>query len=262
MASMKKTTILFCCALLALFSCTKPSGVEVTQYYDVPGPYSRLYVGDGMNVTVSNDVEEIVITADENVMEKVKVHLSGGQLRIERKDFSAFRLMKAEVLLPYNEDLRDIEASMYASFTTSHGIEASDVSLTASSFSKVDINYIMANNLTINAENYSDVLADITVYNTTKLDLEHSDADITGSTENLRLKMTSNSELKKHWGNGGYYDFDCSYAYGSMSNSCKAYFHCYEEIEIKLTNNSELHCTGNPYYDECEWDDTSAIVFD
>ena len=108
--------------LIALFSCTKPSGVEVTQHFPITKNYYRLYISDGMKVTVTNQVDDIVITADENVMEKVKVHLSGGQLRIERKDFSAFRLMKAEVLLPYNEDLRDIEASMYASFTTSHGI--------------------------------------------------------------------------------------------------------------------------------------------
>lgn len=259
----KLLTILVCGSLIAMFSCTKPSGVEVTEYFDVPSYYDQLYVSDGMEIIVTDKVDEIVITADENVMNTVKVECSGGKLRIYRKDFSVFRLMKGKVQLPYNENLREVEATMYATFETPYSFEFEDrtVKLEASSYADISVKYIFAKNLTIKASNDSDIHADVDINNLVDLTLDNSDAELTGSTENLKLTMNDKSELIRHWGNGGY-NFDCAYCYGSMYGKCKAYLHCYDDLAVKLSNESILYYTGDPDYDESEWDDTSALVCD
>ena len=254
----KLLTILAYCLLIAMFSCTKPSGVEITEYFALPSHYDQLYVSDGMEITVTSGGDQIVVTGDENAVSTVKVECSGGRLRITRSDFSVFRLMKCKVELPYNEDLREVEATLYGSFETPYTMQAKKVKLTASSFADINVKYILTDDLTISASNNSDINADVDVNNLTELSLDHSDAEITGSTENLRLDLRGNSELKKRWGNGGY-DFDCTYCYGNMNDS-KAYLHCYDKLSVALANESALHFTGHPNYSESSWDETSSLV--
>ena len=97
----RNLTLLSIFSLFLLFSCNKPSGVEVTKYFDAPESYSRLYVSDGMDVVVTDEVDQIVITADENVMEKVIVSYNNGLLSIHRTSFSIFGLQTAQVKLPF-----------------------------------------------------------------------------------------------------------------------------------------------------------------
>lgn len=246
--------------LFLLFSCTKPSGVEVTEYFDVPDNYYRLYVGDGMNVTVTDEVDQIVITADENVMKKVIVNYSNGTLKINRTDFSVFGLLTAEVQLPYNSKLHDIQVENSSKFISDFGIEGDIVKIEASSSGKLEINYILANQLKVMLESSSKLTADVDVFDKMDLFLDNSKADITGSTIDLHLKMDSNASILRHWSYGGY-EFSCDYCYGTMHNST-AYLHCYDEIAVDLTFNSTLHCTGRPDIDDSTWDESSSIVFD
>ena len=260
---MKKTlTLLSACMLIALFSCTKPSGVEVTQHFPITKNYYRLYISDGMKVTVTNQVDDIVITADENVMEKINVEFRNGDLKIYRRDFSIFRLMKAEVLIPYNYGLHDLDVESYSSFTSSYGIEGDDIKVTIKNFSDVDVNYIQANELKLNLDDNSDFVGDLSVMDFLDLYINRSDVELTGDATNVRLNMSENSEFIERWGSQGGYSFACDYCYGTMRHNCIAYFHCYDKIAVDLTDNSFLHCTGEPDIDDSTWDDTSCIMFD
>lgn len=259
---MKKLTCLLPCIILCfLFSCTKPSGVEITQHFPIEHDYYRLFISDGMEVTVTDDVDDIVITADENVMETIKVVNRNGELRITRTDFSIYRMMKADVLIPYNYKLRDLNVDMYSSFTSSYGLEGEEIKITADFHSDIEVNYILADHLKLNLEYYSDFEADLDVMDLLELSMSDSEADITGNTATLKLDMKSSSEIIEHWSGDGY-AFACDYCYGTMHDNCIAYLHCYDEIAVELTENSFLHCTGEPYIDESSWDETSCILFE
>lgn len=258
---MRKTlTLLSCCLFIALFSCTKPSGVEITEYFPVPSSYYSLYISDGMEVTVSNQVNEIVITADENVMEKVKVSCKNGRLRITRSDFSVYHLMTAKVLIPYNSYLHELDVESNSSFTSSYGLEGDDIKITANYFSEVEINYILADNLNMHLEFNSEFEGDLDVMKRMDLNMEDSDAKISGSAAILYLKMSDDSEIEEQWYNGGY-AFECDECNGTMTKKCKAYLHCYDNIAMKLTDNSFLYCTGEPNLAGSDWDNTSGIIF-
>lgn len=258
---MKKVlTLVSCCLFIALFSCTKPSGVEVTEYFSVPNNYYSLYVSDGMEVTVTNQVDEIVITADENVMQKVKVTCKNGTLRILRSDFSVYHLMKAKVLLPYNIHLHELDVESNSSFTSSYGLEGENIKIIANYFSEIDINYILADNLRMHLEFNSEFEGDLDVMRQMDLTMEDSDAKISGSAAILNLKMSDDSEIEEQWYNGGY-SFECNECNGSMTKDCKAYLHCYDNVAMKLTNNSFLYCTGEPDLAGSDWDNTSGIIF-
>lgn len=256
----KSLTLLSLCTLFLLFSCTEPSGVEVTKYFDAPESYYHLYVGDGIDVVVSNKVDQIKITADENVMEKIIVSYSNGTLSIHRTSYSIFGLLTAQVLLPYNPNLHDVDVENCSSFTTTFGLEGETVNIEGSSQSIINVNYILADQLVIDLESSSKITADVDVFDKMDLFLDNSKADLTGSTIDLQLNMSSNAAIIKNWSSGGY-EFACDYCYGSMNNS-KAYLHCYDEIAVDLTFNSYLYCTGNPYIEESTWDDSSSIILE
>lgn len=256
----KAPALLLCCWLIAFFSCTKPSGVEVTEYFPAPSSYYSLYISDGMEVTVTNKVDEIVITADENVMEKVNVSCKNGRLRITRSDFSVYHLMTAKVLIPYNSYLHELDVESNSSFTSSYGLEGEDIKITANYYSDIDINYILADNLEMHLEFNSDFEGDLDVMRRMDLTMEDSDAIISGSADILYLKMSDGSEIKEQWYNGGY-SFECNECNGTMTKNCKAYLHCYDNIAMLLTNNSFLYCTGEPDLEGSDWDNTSGIIF-
>jgi hypothetical protein len=256
----KAPALLLCCLLITFFSCTKPSGVEVTEYFPAPSSYYSLYISDGMEVTVTNKVDEIVITADENVMEKVNVSCKNGRLRITRSDFSVYHLMTAKVLIPYNSYLHELDVESNSSFTSSYGLEGEDIKITANYYSDIDINYILADNLEMHLEFNSDFEGDLDVMRRMDLTMEDSDAKISGSADILYLKMSDGSEIKEQWYNGGY-SFECNECNGTMTKNCKAYLHCYDNIAMLLTNNSFLYCTGEPDLEGSDWDNTSGIIF-
>ena len=261
MAPVKKTlTLLSCCLLIALFSCTKPSGVEVTEHFPAPSSYYSLYISDGVDVTVSDRVDEIVITADENVMQKINVTCKSGRLRITRSDFSVYHLMKAKVLIPYNMYLHELDVESNSSFTSSYGLEGTDIKITANYYSEVDINYILADNLRMHLEFNSDFEGDLDVMKQMDLIMEDSDAKISGATAILNLKMSDDSEIDEEWYNGGY-AFECNECNGTMTKDCKAYIHCYDNIAMRLTDNCFLYCTGEPDLQGSDWDNTSGIIF-
>lgn len=258
----KPLTLLSLCSLIVLFSCTKPSGVEVTEHFPINSSYYKLYISDGMKVTVTNQVNDIVITADENVMEKINVECRNGQLKIYRRDISLIRVMKAEVLIPYNYGLHHLEVDSYSTFTSPFGIEGDEVKIIITDFSDVDVNYIQANELDLKLDNNSDFVGDLSVMDYLDLRINRSDVELTGDATNVHLTMSENSDFIERWGSNGGYSFECDYCYGTMTDNCKAYFHCFDKIAVALTDNCFLHCTGEPDIDESTWDNTSCIIFD
>lgn len=254
------TTLLSLCSLIVLFSCTTPSGNDVTQRFPLPGSYYSLYISDGMKVTVTDAVDEIVITADENVMEKIKVEYKNGRLRIFRKDVALAYVNTSEVLIPYDPALRIIEVSMDSEFSTDYGIEGEQVEIKLDQRSEF-YGYILADEIEIKLSDYSKIDASFDANDNIYLKIfESSHAYLDGYTPTVRLEMNDNSTLEKQW-NGDFYAFMCDYCYGTMNNNCEAYIDSESEIALDLTNNCYLYYTSNPYLSESTIDDTSDFIY-
>ena len=156
---MKKfITLLNICTLMAFFGCTVPSGDYVTEHFPLSTGYYSIFVSDGMIVTVSDQVDDIVVSANEAVMEKMHVELKNGRLRIYRNDFSFTYPTKTHVTLPYDPDLKTIEVNMDSEFHTDYGIEADEVKVKLDMDSKF-YGYILADELELIANNDSEIPA-------------------------------------------------------------------------------------------------------
>lgn len=258
----KVFALLSLCSLIAFFSCTSPSGVEITEYFDADYYYYRLEVSDGMRVTVTDEVDEIVITADENIMAKIEVKFRSGTLRIYRRDFSVAYINTAEVLLPINPDLKEVKVSYDSEVNISpdYGVEADEVMVKVESRSKF-YGYILADKFDLDVADYSSAYIYFDVYSNMDLRIEdHSSCELDGYANTAHLVMKDHSELKKLWDND-LYAFMCDVCHGSMDNHCEAYIDAESEIEMDLTNYSFLYYTSDPYIDGSTIDETSNFYY-
>lgn len=259
---MKKiSALLSICSLIALFSCTSPSGVDITKHFDANFNYYRLEVSDGMNVTVSDAAKDIVITGDENIMEKLVVKHSGSTLQIYRKDVSLMYLSTCTVTLPYNSHLTDVRVRSNSEFHTDYGLEGDEVDVLAENHSRF-YGYLRADIIELKVKDHSDVSIDFDAESLAYVEIkESSNARLEGYAHKVNLEMNDNSVLEKRW-NGSLYAFMCDFCQGHMNDNCKAYIDCEESISMTLTNNSYLYYTSDPYIGDSSVDPSSGMTYD
>ena len=258
---MKKVITLFStCLLMILFSCTVPSGEYITEHFPLNTSYYSLFVSDGMIVTISDEVDDIVISANEAVMQKISVELKNGRLRIFRKDVSVTYPTKTYVTLPYDPALKEIQVNMDSEFHTDYGLEADEVKVKLDMDSKF-YGYILANDLDLIANDDSEIYCSYDVQDLMYVKLtDGSYADLDGYADAVNLIMEDDSEIEPGW-DGDYYTFSCDYCYGTMDNNCKAYIDCGGSIAMTLTNNSFLYYTSLPDISESLIDDSSDFIY-
>lgn len=261
---MKKiTTLLSICSLIALFSCSKVTGVEVTEHFDANFYYYRLEVSDGMVVHVTDEVNDIVVTTDEGIMPKIKVKISNGVLRIYRKDFSAWFITQTIVQLPYNPDLKQVTVGYDSEFHADpdHGIHGEKVVVKVDERSKF-FGYLGADEIELKVLGHSETDIDFDAYSNLDLKIEESSqAKLDGYASVVHLVMNDHSTLEKLW-HGNYYAFMCYYCYGSMNDNCDAYIDCEDEIRMDLTNHCFMHYTSDPNVRESTIDETSDFYYE
>lgn len=260
---MKKLLTLFSISsLLLLFSCTLPSGVEVTESFPVNGSYYKLYVSDGMIVTISENVDEIVITADENVMEKIKIENTSSGLRIYRRDVSIAYPNKTKVLIPYNPNLKDVEVGMDCEFHTDFGIgDPERNSKITVAYRGKFYGYVIAQNLDLIVKDDAEAMCYYDVQSELNLKIHDSSiAELDGFSDIIQLDMNNDSEMVSRW-NGNYYAAQCLYCRGTINNNCKAFIDCEDAIAVTATNGSTFYYTSLPDISESLIDDSSDFVY-
>jgi hypothetical protein len=115
---MKNIIILLSISIL-FFGCTKDWGVPVTRNYPVNAPYTKLDVSNAFEVTVSDQVTDVVVTVGELAQERVVVRVVDGELQIGFKPntFGFQPNAKAVAVIPANANLSDLDLSGASSFT-------------------------------------------------------------------------------------------------------------------------------------------------
>ncbi len=108
--------ILFLLSISILFfGCTKDWGNPATRNYPVNAPYTKLDVSNAFEVTVSDQVTDVVVTVGELAHERVIVNVSEGELHIGFKPNTTYN-GKATAVIPATM-IRDLELSGASSFT-------------------------------------------------------------------------------------------------------------------------------------------------
>ena len=225
-------------ALTAFCSCSKSDGDPMTKEFNVDGTDTALDVDDAFDVTVSDAVSQVTVTAGDRIMPKVRVEISGAELKIYLKGWTVSH-GDMKVLLPRNANLKKVDLSGASNF---HGdLVADEVELEISGASDF----------------YGSVMA-------TKLDVDMSGASkatIDGQVGTLKVDVSGSSSIAQKVVNNRY-SLACDLCEGEISGASDVYIHCEGSIKVDISGASDLHFTGTAYTYDSHTSGGSNIVHD
>ena len=258
---MKKCLVfLSAVALTVLCGCSKWAGDPITKAFDIEGAYTELWVEDAFSITVSDTVDQVIITAGENVMPKVKVKTNGEKLEIYLKGWAYNRGKDMTVILPYNPDLRDVSLHGASDFRSAFPLVAQKVEVDLSGSSDLYCD-IEAEEVDVELSGSSNIEGNIVASNL-ELDMSgSSDASLTGQVATMEIDLSGASTIKKVIV-GNQYALSCNQCSGSMSGSSDAYIHCDGSIKVDLSGSSDLYYTGRASTSGCSTSGSSNIIHD
>ena len=260
-SKMKKYLIVLSALVLFAFSsCQKIAGDPITKDFIVPGAYTALEVESAFDVTVSDAVDVITITAGENVMPKVIVEVVDNTLKIKLKPVTNAFGSELKANIPYNANLTSVDLSGASEFRSEYGLygEKVEVELSGASDFYCDIEADEFDMALSGASHFTGSI-DVSDFD---LDMSGaSDATLRGQVTTLDLVLSGASSIKKTI-NGSNYGFECDVCKGEISGASDAYIHCDEIIKVNLSGASDLHFTGNAFTGDCTTSGGSKIIHD
>lgn len=216
---MKNIVILLSLSLL-FFGCTKDWGTPVTKNYPTNGAYTKLDVSNAFEVTVSDQVTDVVVTVGDLAHERVVVKVVNGELQIGFKPNTRYN-GKATAVIPANPILNDIDLSGASSFTGD--LIGHDVDIDLSGASKYR-GFVDADGISLDLSGAS--VADIQGFCQNKMNIDLSGASILNA---ANLAATS--------------------VFGEMSGASNADVTICSQLNVDLSGASTL--TYGTYSDEC-----------
>ena len=232
-------------------------GKPVTKDFEVAGAYTSLEVSHAFDVTVSDAVDKVQVTAGEKIMPNVQVEMVGNTLRIYLEPQKPTLHASMKVLLPYNAALTDIDFSGASDFHSKFGLEGAKVSVSLSGASDCECD-IRAEEIEISGSGAADYEGKVTAA-CLKLDMSgDSDAEIKGEVGKLILDLSGASDLESPVVNKRY-GLACTSCEGSLSGASDAYLHCDGTISLSLSGSSDLYYTGDATTSACSTSGGSSI---
>ena len=121
-----------------LASCN-PNYGEITDKALTIGEYDAIDVSNGIEIVMSADIAAPVLTADEMILDKVRVEVENGTLVIELQDmlFNAY-IKKLKVVLPLNPELNKVRASGASCVKVKGNVPLNDLHLSGASIADID----------------------------------------------------------------------------------------------------------------------------
>ena len=168
----KHLFILSTLVLFAFCSCNKFAGDPVTQNFNIEGSYTELQVENAFEVTVSDAVNQITVTAGENVMPNVIVEKIGNKLRIHLKALTNAYGSDLKVVIPYNADLTCVDLSGASEFHSEYGLDGERIEVELSGASEFYCD-LYANEVEVDLSGASEFFGDI--------DADDIDVDLSGA---------------------------------------------------------------------------------
>ena len=151
----KNLFILSAIVLFAFGSCNKFAGDPVSKDFIVEGSYTKLNVDNAFDVTVSDEVSVITVTAGENIMQNVVVQIVDNTLKIHLKPLTSNYGSDLKAVVPYNAELTSVVLSGASEFHSEYGLYGEDVEVELSGASDFYCD-IMADEVDVNLSGASD----------------------------------------------------------------------------------------------------------
>lgn len=260
---MKKYFAVFSVLILFAFTgCYKNAGNPITKEFSVSGNYTELQVEDAFEVTVSDAVSQVTITAGENIMPKVVVEVDGNKLKIRLKPVAVVvNDTELKAVIPYNINLTNVDLSGASEFHSSFGLQGQKVEVELSGASDFYCN-IAADKVEIDASGASNFYGNVNAASELFLDMSgSSNAAIMGQAPTFKMDLSGASTFQRKV-DGTRYAFSCSKCRGEMSGSSDAYLHCDNSIKVDLSGSSDLHYTGEASTSGSTTSGASDIIHD
>ena len=215
---MKMNTIIPLLGLLAIAmvclysSCAKDYGEPTTKTFAINGSYNALEVSSAFEVTVSDQVTDVVVTVGEKALDKVKVEVKNGTLHIGFNWLTNY-VGTATAVIPANANLRELDLSGGSKFTGD--LTGSEIEIDLSGASIY----------------YGNVIAD------------EIDIDLSGASE---ATLTGNCQTTMDITLSGASDLFASglgtqTVEGTMSGAATAYVTCCSRLQVALSGASTLY---------------------
>ena len=187
------------CALVIATSCGNEAIAGNTKTIEIPvtKDYRELSVSSAIDVTWSESASAVELTADENVINKVKVERIGPKLSIYVKGMNMnSKSGSIKVILPSSSMIDDIEISGASIFVSDTPVNASklDVDLSGASRFQADLN--VAGKLDIECSGASELYSTVTAG---KLSVDLSGASmaaLSGNAGLTEIELSGASALK------------------------------------------------------------------
>lgn len=163
---MKRTILLI--AILGLFaSCAKDYGEPTTKHFPISGTYTGLSVSHSFQVTVSDQVSDVVVTVGEKTLDKVKVEVKNGNLCIGFAWWNNYNGV-ATAVIPAGVAISELDLSGASSFIGDLSGLNVDIDLSGASVYKgnvtasdLDVDLSGASIATVNGDCHNTMLIDI-----------------------------------------------------------------------------------------------------
>lgn len=201
------------------FGCTRDWGTPTTRNYPINGTYTGLDISNAFHVTVSDQVQDVVVTVGDLAHEKVLVKVIDGKLHIGFKPHTSYN-GEATAIIPVSI-ICDLELSGASSFKGDLSGTEVDIDLSGASFFKGNI---VAHDVDIELSGASSAI-------------------LNGFCQsNMELEISGASKLEAA-------HFNAPSIHGNMSGASNADVTCCTSLNVDLSGASTL--TYGTYSDEC-----------
>lgn len=225
---MKKTLIMLSVCFF-FFGCTRDWGTPTTRNYPINGTYTGLDVSSAFHVTVSDQVQDVVVTVGDLAHEKVLVKVIDGKLHIGFKPHISYN-GDATAIIPVSI-IRDLELSGASSFKGDLSGDDVDIDLSGASFFKGNI---VAHDVDFDISGASTCESHV---ETDEIDIELSGAShvtlngLCQSTMELEISGASNLNATH---------FNAPSIHGNISGASNADVTCCTSLNVNLSGASTL----------------------
>lgn len=226
-----KHILILCSLCILFFGCTKDWGVPTTRNYSINAPFHKLEVNHAFQVTMSEQVTDVVVTAGDLALNNVEVKVIDGTLHIGFKPttFTNYNGV-ATAVIPVSI-LNDLELSGASSFTGNLTGEDVDIDLSGASIYRGNV---MADDLDMDLSGASSYTGNV-ITNKLSIDLSGaSNVTVDGSCQNaMKIGLSGGSRLNAA-------NLNTEEVRGSMSGGSFADVTCCSILNVSLSGGSTL----------------------
>ncbi|CDC95646.1 putative uncharacterized protein [Alistipes sp. CAG:268] len=134
------------------------SGRRVSQDWGTAGDYTAIETGAFFHVTVSPTARTITVTADDNVIDYLKLDRTGGRLAFSLLPRSGrtrrIENLSISVVVPVSASLREISVGSYAGFESATPLRVKNLSVSVSSYGSVKADIVDSGDSRLQVSSY------------------------------------------------------------------------------------------------------------